>query len=305
MITNFRSLIFNGERFVVLGAQYLATSEDGLIWTEQALPIRKELREYFTLYGANGTTFLLGSGFYRLANGEWEDLGDKDFFSMASGGGKLVAVDDYNNIWIHEQGMHWNRVIGDDLPYVEAGVKPTIIHDGTRFILDSRGSRGLYTSRDAITWNRLSSYKAPQTLPPLKGATLSKDLLSPPPPRIQFHNGHYFRNNGYSTSVSTDLVLWQPIAENLGRIVGERGNYLATGFDPSPGTLYVSEDAINWTSYEKEGSLAVAYHDGRFVCVGSEGVASSVDRLMASRDGRTWQAWDRTFKDRVLGLWSW
>ena len=233
------SYAWNGRRWLAGlsgGDDTLAYSDDGVNWI--GLGKLVFTTECFQIAWNGYRWIAVGTGTNTLATSidglTWSGLGTSIFSTqgrgVAVGDGKIVATGSGTNTLAYSyDGMSWTGIAS---PLITAGRK--LVYSGTRWVAGGSGANTLIYSNDGISWTAAS-------VQPF--LTETWDIAT---------NGTLFVAVGDTTKVaySTDGNTWTSVTiSNSGKGVTWTGTRWAiTGASIGNPIIYVSTDAINWSS---------------------------------------------------------
>lgn len=271
-ISEVEYLTLNGSSaFYALTTGAILKSVDGITWTKvipTGLPADKSLNEITV--GNGGTRLAVGS-----AEGKIYHTTDGTYWSSiqpnASGGNNInllrwmkdryIISDSHSWIWSSED-LTSVSLVGS--PFKQSASDTGIqmfsgFYDGSKYYLFGNaspyGHGAVYTSDDATNW----------TLQPYTHYFVAQNSV--------YVNGKYFRFGNEGLQVSPDGVNWSYKWGGIfNDIIYDGTRYIAVGKLGYEGSVWVSNDRINWsqrTMNERTGMFyAGAYGDGRYVAVG-------------------------------------
>lgn len=190
-------------------------------------------------------------------------IGTNEWYGIAYGNGKYVAVGEKGYTTTSTDGVNWTT------PKTDGGWKSLsgIAFGKGKFITGSSTVAGtIMSSTDGNTWTTV--------------ANISNSSLND----FRYVNDLFFVDsaNGYSY-VSADGITWEQI--NSPRLIAgiayNNGLYVAVCYG---GIIATSNDGKVWTLYTLDNTAwqDVAYGNGKFVAIGAKGL------LTTSVDGQSW-----------------
>ncbi len=266
-------VIFAGGKFVAVGInQTILSSSDGVTWTRVTFPTGNSLTgiahngaRYVTCgYRFNNTT-QKGLAAYSDDGTNWTlvniDTGLAQFWGIAHGAGRFVAVGDGGIIYSSADGVTWTAAASG----ITTVLRAVTFADGLFVITGDNGR--VFVSSDGVNWTNRS---LPSTAG-FWGATK--------------HNGVWYTRSGSTTYSSPDAVTWTRVASSSASSLSSFkiqsvGGVLLTGLNS--GTIDFGENAQTWASVQlstlsASGLRGTAASDRTIVVVGNSGLIYSTD----------------------------
>jgi hypothetical protein len=292
-------------RIGVVGRQgLLLTSDDGVVWTQQATEVQSDLRG---LTYSNGGFVAVGDDGVILAGFVWVErrphagvtnndpsgvstntlsrvvFGNDNF--VAVGGSGTLAQGGRGILVTSKDGVEWSK---QDL-----GIKPALTgiaeHSGVFVAVGLEGT--ILTSTNGVTWSDRSVAATSDFLCVAYGGTafVAGGRGSNPAPGP---------NHGPLVARSSDGSEWvvsQSIPAYASDLAFGNGVFVAVGISPNGvGSILSSEDGLAWALQSSPDTrlAAVVFGNGRFVAAGSS-------QYFVSSDGSNWTASAQVFQNCV------